>query len=502
MLRTVKTQQKTGDTAAAILLSVLLLALMTSCGGGGESGSVGAGSAAPSAVLVAIEITPANPVIALGTETQLKATGIYSDSSKKDLTASVVWSSSDDRVATVHNGQARSRARGTATVGAVAGGVAGSGTLTVTDATLVAIQVTPVSAEAPLGTTRQFTATGIFSDATKQDLTQQAAWTVSDPSVASISNSAGSRGLATAAGTGMATIEASLDGVTGSTGFTVTGAVLVSIEVTPATPGLPRGTTQQFTATGIYSDHSTQDLTKQVTWTSSDSSVAAVSNAAGTNGLATALAVGQTTIGATFGAVTSAATLTVTAAMLVSIEVDPADAFIPMDTSLEFSATGLYSDGTVQDLTEQATWTSTDPFVATVSNAAGSSGLATAAGPGSTAIFATLGSVWGSTTLTVSEARLVAITVSPDRAGISGGETVRFTATGHCSDGTTLDITRSAVWKSSDNKVAKVSNAKKERGLTTGGEAGRATITARVGKISGSAALTVSDGSGHCRAIL
>jgi len=412
MLRTVKTQQKTGDTAAAILLSVLLLALMTSCGGGGESGSVGAGSAAPSAVLVAIEITPANPVIALGTETQLKATGIYSDSSKKDLTASVVWSSSDDRVATVHNGQARSRARGTATVGAVAGGVAGSGTLTVTDATLVAIQVTPVSAEAPLGTTRQ------------------------------------------------------------------------------------------FTATGIYSDHSTQDLTKQVTWTSSDSSVAAVSNAAGTNGLATALAVGQTTIGATFGAVTSAATLTVTAAMLVSIEVDPADAVIPMDTSLEFSATGLYSDGTVQDLTEQATWTSTDPFVATVSNAAGSSGLATAAGPGSTAIFATLDSVWGSTTLTVSEARLVAITVSPDRAGISGGETVRFTATGHCSDGTTLDITRSAVWKSSDNKVAKVSNAKKERGLTTGGEAGRATITARVGKISGSAALTVSDGSGHCRAIL
>jgi len=73
------------------------------------------------------------------------------------------------------------------------------------------------------------------------------------------------------------------------------------------------------------------------------------------------------------------------------------------------------------------------------------------------------------------------------------GTTRHFTATGHCSDGTTLDITRSAVWKSSDNKVAKVSNAKKERGLTTGGEAGRATITARVGKISGSAALTVSD---------
>ena len=82
------------------------------------------------------------------------------------------------------------------------------------------------------------------------------------------------------------------------------------------------------------------------------------------------------------------------------------------------------------------------------------------------------------------------------------GTTRQLTATGIFPGGTSLDITRSAVWKSSDNQVAKVSNAKKERGLTTGGEAGRATITARVGKISGSAALTVSDGSGHCRAIL
>ena len=59
---------------------------------------------------------------------------------------------------------------------------------------------------------------------------------------------------------------------------------LVSLALTPLNPSLPRGTVQQFTATGTYSDGSTQDLTTSVSWTSSDTSVATISNAAGSNG--------------------------------------------------------------------------------------------------------------------------------------------------------------------------------------------------------------------------
>lgn len=88
-----------------LLLAILSLALTTSCGGGGDS-NIGVGASAPS--LVSIEVTPADPVIALGTEIQLKATGIYSDNSKKDLTSSVEWRSSDDAVADVAHGRAKS----------------------------------------------------------------------------------------------------------------------------------------------------------------------------------------------------------------------------------------------------------------------------------------------------------------------------------------------------------------------------------------------------------
>jgi len=48
---------------------------------------------------------------------------------------------------------------------------------------------------------------------------------------------------------------------------------LTSIAVTPSAPTLAVGATQQFTATGTYSDGSTQDLTPQVTWASSSPAV-------------------------------------------------------------------------------------------------------------------------------------------------------------------------------------------------------------------------------------
>ena len=43
-------------------------------------------------------------------------------------------------------------------------------------------------------------------------------------------------------------------------------------------------------ATGTYTDNSTQDLTSLVTWDSSNTSIASISNASGSSGLATAAA--------------------------------------------------------------------------------------------------------------------------------------------------------------------------------------------------------------------
>src|SRR5207245_6393546 len=102
--------------------------------------------------------------------------------------------------------------------------------------------------------TRQFTATGTFSDSTTQDLTTQVTWSSSSTAVATISNAGGSQGLATSVAAGTTTITATLGGVSVSTTLTVTAATLSTITVTPTAPSIEHGTTRPCTATGTYSD--------------------------------------------------------------------------------------------------------------------------------------------------------------------------------------------------------------------------------------------------------
>lgn len=81
----------------------------------------------------------------------------------------------------------------------------------------------------------------------------------------------------------------------------------LAILVAPDPATVSFGGIQQFVATGTYSGEATQDLTSQVTWTSSNENVATVDAA----GLATAAGTGGTTITATLGTVSGNATLTV-----------------------------------------------------------------------------------------------------------------------------------------------------------------------------------------------
>src|SRR5207302_8376272 len=123
------------------------------------------------------------------------------------------------------------------------------------------------------GTTQQFKATWNFTDGSTQDLTTTALWSSDNTAVATISNTAGSQGLVTPVAIGTTNITATSGAISGSTQVTVTAAALVSIAVTPANASIPVGTTQQFTATGNFTDGSTQDLTATAQWRGSKGTV-------------------------------------------------------------------------------------------------------------------------------------------------------------------------------------------------------------------------------------
>jgi uncharacterized protein YjdB len=449
------------------------------------------------ASLVSIQVTPVNPSIARGLTQQFTATGTFTDTTTQDLTASVTWTSSATTVATISNaagshGLATAANVGTATITATSGAISGSTTLTVTAATLVSIQVTPTNPSVARGLTRQLTATGTFTDTTTQDLTAAVTWTSSSTTVATVSNAAASHGLATGVNVGTAMITATSGAISGSTTLTVTPAVLVSIAVSPAGATLALGTTQQYTAIGTFSDASTQNLTTTVTWGSSNASVVQLSNAAGSQGLATTTGVGTAAVSATAGSVTGSTGVAVTAAALLSIAITPADVSIPKGLAQQYVAIGTYSDTTTQDLTTTVTWSSSDGAVAQISNAGGSEGLAQSTGVGTTTISATSGGITGSTTLTVTAAVLVSIAVTPQAASLALGSTLQYTATGTFTDATTQDLTTAVTWTSSDAAAATVSNAAGSEGLATAVSVGATTISAISGAITGSATLTTT----------
>jgi hypothetical protein len=184
------------------------------------------------------------------------------------------------------------------------------------------------------------------------------------------------------------------------TGAAATG--LVSIAVTPASPSVAEGLTQQFTAMGTFTNPShVSNLTNSVTWTSSAKSVATISNTSGTQGLASTVGLGPTTITAALGSIHGSTTLTVTSPTLVSIAVTPADPTISLSAKQQFTATGTYTNSSMQDVTDTVTWSSSAMGVATISNTSGTQGVATATGLGPTTIEAASGLINGSTTLTV-----------------------------------------------------------------------------------------------------
>ena len=93
--------------------------------------------------------------------------------------------------------------------------------LTVTNAVIVSISVTPENSTIENGASQKFTATGTFSDDSEQDITELANWLTFDNSIGTISNSPDSRGSFSSIASGSTTIEASFGGISGETLLTV-----------------------------------------------------------------------------------------------------------------------------------------------------------------------------------------------------------------------------------------------------------------------------------------
>jgi outer membrane biogenesis lipoprotein LolB len=212
-----------------------------------------------------------------------------------NISNSVTWTAGNPSVATVNAaGLATAVGAGYTQIVASSGGISATSDLTVNIAGgggtsgAPSITVVPGTAAATfVGETTQFLASGsLTAGGTPQNLTNQVQWVSSNVQVATVN----SGGLATAVGSGTTTITAASGGVNGSGVLTVTisgASSQPTLAIIPTSANATFvGETTQFIALGnLIGSAGTQNLTGNVTWSSSDVSVATIDQ----NGLATAV---------------------------------------------------------------------------------------------------------------------------------------------------------------------------------------------------------------------
>jgi hypothetical protein len=308
-LRSIQKVRFEKNLAAASLLFLFAMGL-SGCGGS-LPGASPAGTTPAAKTLKSLSISPANPLVTLGSSQQFTVTGSFSDGSQQDMTQKVSWNSTQPTIAAITSpGMAVSKQSGTTTVSAASGTLSSSTKLTVSPAVLASIAIAPVNPTVSKGNVQQFAAIGKYSDGSVQDLTSTVAWSLSPSGIATVSGA----GLASAQAIGTATVTATLGSVAGATALSVSGPALVSIAVAPANSSIGLGATQQLSATGTFSDGTTQDLTSSVNWASTSPTVAAITSP----GLALAKNFGTAVISASSASISGSGTLVVMPAAAVN----------------------------------------------------------------------------------------------------------------------------------------------------------------------------------------
>ncbi len=365
--------------------------------------------------------------------------------------------------------------------------------LEVTDAQLVEVQVSPRRVEVPVDNYVRFFATAIYSDGTREDVSEEAQWKSDDQTIMSVTVTRWFPGIGTALAPGATNITAQYGGLVGEAEAIVTEAELVEVRVSPFGLELQPGVEFQFLATAIFSDGTSRDVTFLSKWISADGDVVDVLDDWRQKGKAFSVRPGTVEVTATYRETIGRATITVTPATITQIQVIPFDPTVNVGDEIRFFATALYSDGTSLQVWRDALWQTTESNIATVSNARWYEGVTTAHAPGTARILATYNGVTGEAELTVQGKRIDRIQVTPFLEEIPTGYYLQLYATAIYDDGTSRDITGAATWTSSARSVADVYTSFWIKGIVLGASPGSTFVEATYQGVSGRMNLTVTD---------
>jgi len=345
------------------------------------------------AKLKSIEIDALPENIPLEETNKLQAYAIFDNGSAQDISNSVTWSSHDTRIIEVSNideytSNAYALTEGSTEISAnLSQMFEDTKTITTSDAQLVSIAINSPNQSIALGTTIQLTATGTYADGSSRDITKLASWiSLDEQPVLKTGNKDSTAGKVEPYRVGQFAIQAGFKGIKNTLMLTISDAALQSITINNSTDTLFLDEQLTLTATGVYSDGISQDISHLVTWGSSDPEILFISGHPYTQGLLTAIKSGQASITATLNDITQEQQITISDAVLSNISIQ-ADESLVTHTPLQLTATASYSNGSSRDITEKAYWY-TEGESLSASNLPGRKGIITADDSGEFIIYA------------------------------------------------------------------------------------------------------------------
>ena len=425
------------------------------------------------ASLVSINIESINPVIHTELTSEFRAIGIFSDGRKQDITHLGIWNSSDPSIVTISNdssspGAFSAISSGNATITVVFNNISSSKIIKTVASDLSKIVIHSNETSIAVGSSLQLSATAFYSDNTSADITSLGNWTSNNSQVLAISNLKNNKGIASAVSAGEAIIQLEYLNVTSEISLNVSSATLTSINISPQNINLANNTHLNLTATGIYNDDHTQDITSSVLWSSGQSDIVFVSNAKEKKGNIYSLSAGQAIISATFGSLTANTTIDVNADIINGITIlFDGESTMAIGSQKTLNAIGNYSSGAIQDLSQEVTWQSADTSICTVSTAENNSGKLVGHKSGLCTITTHFNNISTTALFTISEASLQSITITPANISLAKGTQQQLQATGNYSDSSTQDLTDQVSWQSSSS-VINIDNQGLVKALTIG----------------------------------
>lgn len=322
-----------------------------------------------------------------GQARQLSVTATREGMAGLNYSDRVDWQSSDERVATISDsGLLTPTGAGVATITVGFARFRDGLVATVSDAELVSISLTPNSVTLDECRSTAVTASGNYDDGTTRSL-NGVQWRSDDEAVASVPAVDADRATLFTHKAGTATLTASRGDISTALSL-VASEALTSIEITPLSLQLELNKSAALTATGVYSDGSRTDISEAASWSipaEAQRSTLTLDNLYPGKGGVTATAVGTAAVQAECGDTIADAASSVTVTEAVTLErvaFDEDDDPLLLNTDDEPRQLRLlasYSDGSENDVTEQAEWeilTGDDDLIS-VSNSSGDKGEVT-----------------------------------------------------------------------------------------------------------------------------